>query len=34
MEMAPMFAYIVFVIAIAAVLNAIVSALEARGRWN
>ena len=34
MEMAPMFAYIVFVIAIAAVLNAIVSTLEARGRWN
>ena len=29
-----MFAYIVFVIAIAAILNAIVSALEARGRWN
>jgi ABC-type nitrate/sulfonate/bicarbonate transport system permease component len=34
MEMAPMFAYIVFVIAIAAILNAIVSTLEARGRWN
>jgi len=34
MEMAPMFAYIVFVIAIAAVLNAIVSTLEARGKWN
>jgi ABC-type nitrate/sulfonate/bicarbonate transport system permease component len=32
MEMARMFAYIVFVIAIAATLNAIVSALEARGR--
>jgi ABC-type nitrate/sulfonate/bicarbonate transport system permease component len=32
MEMAPMFAYIVFVIAIAAILNAIVSILEARGR--
>ena len=29
-----MFAYIVFVIAIAAVLNAIVSTLEARGKWN
>ena len=34
MEMAPMFAYIVFVIAIASVLNAIVSTLEARGRWD
>jgi ABC-type nitrate/sulfonate/bicarbonate transport system permease component len=34
MDMAPMFAYIVFVIAIAAVLNAIVSTLEARGKWN
>jgi ABC-type nitrate/sulfonate/bicarbonate transport system permease component len=34
MEMAPMFAYIVFVIAIAAILNAIVSTLEARGRWD
>jgi ABC-type nitrate/sulfonate/bicarbonate transport system permease component len=34
MEMAPMFAYIVFVIAIATVLNAIVSTLEARGKWN
>jgi ABC-type nitrate/sulfonate/bicarbonate transport system permease component len=34
MEMARMFAYIVFVIAIAAILNAMVSALEARGRWN
>jgi ABC-type nitrate/sulfonate/bicarbonate transport system permease component len=32
MEMARMFAYIVFVIAIAAILNAIVSILEARGR--
>jgi ABC-type nitrate/sulfonate/bicarbonate transport system permease component len=32
MEMARMFAYIVFVIAIAATLNAIVSALEARGK--
>ncbi len=34
MEMARMFAYIVFVIAIAATLNAIVSALEARGKRN
>jgi ABC-type nitrate/sulfonate/bicarbonate transport system permease component len=34
MEMARMFAYIVFVIAIVAILNAVVSALEARGRWN
>jgi ABC-type nitrate/sulfonate/bicarbonate transport system permease component len=34
MEMARMFAYIVFVIAIAVILNAVVSALEARGRWN
>jgi len=32
MEMARMFAYIVFVIAIAVALNAIVSALEARGK--
>ena len=32
MEMAPMFAYIVFVVAIAAILNMLVSALEARGR--
>jgi ABC-type nitrate/sulfonate/bicarbonate transport system permease component len=32
MEMARMFAYIVFVIAIAAILNAIVSTLEVRGR--
>ena len=32
MEMAPMFAYIVFVIAIAAVLNLAVSSLEAWGR--
>src|SRR5215475_1239778 len=32
MEMAPMFAYIVFVVAIAAILNALVSALEARGQ--
>ncbi len=34
MEMARMFAYIVFVIAIAVTLNAIVSALEARGKRN
>jgi ABC-type nitrate/sulfonate/bicarbonate transport system permease component len=32
MEMAPMFAYIAFVVVIAAILNALVSALEARGR--
>jgi ABC-type nitrate/sulfonate/bicarbonate transport system permease component len=32
MEMPRMFAYIAFVVAIAAILNAIVSALEARGR--
>src|SRR5260370_33082744 len=32
MEMAPMFAYIVFIVAIAAILNTLVSALEARGR--
>jgi ABC-type nitrate/sulfonate/bicarbonate transport system permease component len=32
MEMAPMFAYIAFVVAIAAILNAAVSALEARGK--
>jgi ABC-type nitrate/sulfonate/bicarbonate transport system permease component len=32
MEMAPMFAYIVFVVAIAAILNVLVSALEARGQ--
>ena len=32
MDMARMFAYIVFVVAIAAVLNGIVSVLEARGR--
>ena len=32
MEMAPMFAYIAFVVAIAAILNALVSALEARGK--
>jgi ABC-type nitrate/sulfonate/bicarbonate transport system permease component len=34
MEMARMFAYIVFVIAIAVTLNAIVSMLEARGKRN
>jgi ABC-type nitrate/sulfonate/bicarbonate transport system permease component len=35
MEMTRMFAYIVFVVAIAAILNLIVSALEARGRrWQ
>jgi ABC-type nitrate/sulfonate/bicarbonate transport system permease component len=34
MEMARMFAYIVFVIAIAAILNTVVSVLEARGRWH
>jgi len=34
MEMARMFAYIVFVVAIAVSLNAIVSALEARGKRN
>ena len=32
MEMAPMFAYIVFVVAIAGLLNMLVSTLEARGR--
>jgi ABC-type nitrate/sulfonate/bicarbonate transport system permease component len=32
MEMAPMFAYIAFVVAIAAILNTAVSALEARGK--
>jgi ABC-type nitrate/sulfonate/bicarbonate transport system permease component len=32
MEMAPMFAYIVFVVAIAAILNMLVSTLEAGGR--
>jgi ABC-type nitrate/sulfonate/bicarbonate transport system permease component len=32
MEMSRMFAYIAFVVAIAAILNALVSALEARGR--
>ena len=34
MEMARMFAYIVFVVAIAAFLNTVVSTLEARGRWQ
>jgi ABC-type nitrate/sulfonate/bicarbonate transport system permease component len=34
MEMARMFAYIVFVIAIAATLNAVVSTFEAREKWN
>src|SRR2546421_1921641 len=34
MEMARMFAYIVFVIAIAVILNSIVSTLEARGKRN
>jgi ABC-type nitrate/sulfonate/bicarbonate transport system permease component len=34
MEMARMFAYIVFVIAIAVTLNAIVSTFEARGKQN
>jgi ABC-type nitrate/sulfonate/bicarbonate transport system permease component len=34
MEMARMFAYIVFVIAIAVILNTVVSTLEARGKWN
>ncbi|HVY56662.1 MAG TPA: ABC transporter permease [Xanthobacteraceae bacterium] len=34
MEMARMFAYIVFVVAIAAFLNAVVSMLEARGKWR
>jgi ABC-type nitrate/sulfonate/bicarbonate transport system permease component len=32
MEMARMFAYIVFVVAIAVTLNAVVSRLEARGK--
>src|SRR5262244_180629 len=32
MEMSPMFAYIAFVVAIAAILNALVSVLEARGK--
>jgi ABC-type nitrate/sulfonate/bicarbonate transport system permease component len=34
MDMARMFAYVVFVIAIAVTLNAVVSALEARGKRN
>jgi ABC-type nitrate/sulfonate/bicarbonate transport system permease component len=34
MDMARMFAYIAFVIVIAAVLNVAVSALESRGKWN
>jgi ABC-type nitrate/sulfonate/bicarbonate transport system permease component len=34
MDMARMFAYIAFVVAIAAFLNIMVSALEARGRWR
>ena len=34
MDMARMFAYIVFVVAIAALLNAVVSRLEARGKWR
>ena len=34
MDTARMFAYIAFVVAIAAILNAIVSTLEARGRWR
>lgn len=34
MEMARMFAYIAFVVAIAAFLNTVVSTLEARGRWQ
>ena len=34
MDMARMFAYIVFVIAIAVILNTIVSTLEARGKRN
>jgi ABC-type nitrate/sulfonate/bicarbonate transport system permease component len=33
MDTARMFAYIVFVVAIAALLNALVSMLERRGRW-
>lgn len=33
MEMARMFAYIVFVVAIVAFLNGVVARLEARGRW-
>jgi ABC-type nitrate/sulfonate/bicarbonate transport system permease component len=34
MDMARMFAYIVFVVAIAALLNTLVSILEWRGRWQ
>ncbi len=34
MEMARMFAYIAFVIVIAAILNVAVSVLEARGKWD
>jgi ABC-type nitrate/sulfonate/bicarbonate transport system permease component len=34
MEMARMFAYIVFVIAIVAVLNAAISTIEAYARWQ
>jgi hypothetical protein len=34
MEMARMFAYIVFVVAIVAILNWALSALEAYGRWR
>lgn len=34
MEMARMFAYIAFVVAIATFLNTVVSSLEARGRWQ
>jgi ABC-type nitrate/sulfonate/bicarbonate transport system permease component len=34
MDMARMFAYIVFVVAIAAFLNAVVSRLEGRGKWR
>lgn len=34
MNMAAMFAYIAFVVAIAVILNTVVSSLEARGRWR
>jgi ABC-type nitrate/sulfonate/bicarbonate transport system permease component len=34
MDMAAMFAYIAFVVAIAILLNTVVSTLEARGRWR
>jgi len=34
MEMARMFAYIAFVVVIAAILNVAVSVVEARGKWN